>query len=333
MKFSYVSSFLLGLLPKVAGAAIRTATIPESGWYDGLLAERNLYEEPELCANLIKSGDAETGDLSDWQVKDYISGTLGFTNYGAAGGTKSYKHIGRNHKNSGPGQDLPFVCFEKGKQYQLRARMKLEEPCDKNAEWLDDNFCPLFSILALLPTGPARLNLGNFMPAQGNWSVTEWTDYVSIFTVDDHLASSTGGFLYIRGVAPGRNIIYDDVSIIEFIGEDTPNNFWTGAPPPEGTTSLPDVSTTLADSVNASSDVLYDSDIVYKYYTDDTYDESTGECSQLIPNGNAEAGSVEYWTQVGMAGAPFIHNVGPRGSTKVSLFSVAKENFTKRVYV
>lgn len=180
-------------------------------------------------------------------------------------------------------------CLEAGKQYKISAKIKIKDEngndvsCNKNAEWFDPEYCPLFTIQVQTPTGIARLNLGD--ESSFYWNEGEWNVYNSIFTIDDRLSSATDAFIYIRGPRPGLNMYFDDISIEEYVGLDTSSNFWTSAPIPEGTSDNECVTQTVAESSTATSAVLVDNNIVYQYNTESIYDVAS-QC--IVTNGNAE---------------------------------------------
>jgi len=170
----------------------------------------NVDEGPELCFEWITGGDAETGDLSDWDVEG--SGAIEFSTDGPFGSTRSYKITNRTSVNSGPGQDLDIGCFEMGIQYKISAKIKIFDEsteditCDQYAEWLDPNFCPLFTIWAQTPNGVAKLNLGNDIMTEEEWAAGEWNSYNAVFTVDERLSKAGDAHIFIRGPRPDINI-------------------------------------------------------------------------------------------------------------------------------
>ena len=202
--------------------------------------------------------------------------------------------LNRGNVNSGPGQDISTDCLEAGKQYKITAKVQITDAnddvvvCDKYAEWLDPNFCPLFTIQAQTPNGDAKLNLGNDNDV--DWDAGIWNEYNVIFTIDSRLESALSARVFIRGPPAGINIYFDDVSIIEYVGQDTKYNFWTTAPPQEDTQPPEEdsdnscIATTSAESEDATTETLTDSNIVYEHYTAE-YD-SAAQCA--IKNGDAE---------------------------------------------
>ena len=201
---------------------------------------------------------------------------------------------GRTTVNTGPGQSIDINCLELGRQYKISAQIKIMDvngtavTCDKNAQWLDPNFCPLFTIWAMTPNGEARLNLGSDLASHVEWVAGGWNPYEAIFTVDDRLASAGDTLAYFRGPRPDVDIYFDDVSVVEYLGLDTRYNFWTSAPPPEGTSDTDCVATTIAESSGATADILLVSNITYQYHTDAVYNASS-EC--IVVNGDAEVRS------------------------------------------
>jgi len=77
------------------------------------VAETDVLDGP--CSFLVVSGDAEIGDINDWEIKDVISGELVVYPEGPGDKTKSYQHKSRTHVSSGPGQDLNTTCLVEGK--------------------------------------------------------------------------------------------------------------------------------------------------------------------------------------------------------------------------
>jgi len=227
---------------------------------------------PGTCLEWIIGGDAETGELTDWNVIG--SGNLEFSSDAPFGATRAYKMVNRDNVNSGPGQDIKIECLEAGKQYKISAKVKITDgldqavSCDKYAEWLDPNFCPLFTIQALTPHGDAKLNIGNDHNA--DWDAGAWNTYNAIFTVDTRLESATIAKVFMRGPPADINIYFDDVSIIEHVGEDTRYNFWTTAPPTEDAVESKSedaadnvcIAVTSAESEDATTETLTDSNIV-----------------------------------------------------------------------
>jgi len=201
---------------------------------------------------------------------------------------------GRTTVNTGPGQSIDINCLELGRQYKISAQIKIMDvngtavTCDKNAQWLDPNFCPLFTIWAMTPNGEGRLNLGSDLASHVEWVAGGWNPYEAIFTVDDRLASAGDTLAYFRGPRPDVDIYFDDVSVVEYLGLDTRYNFWTSAPPPEGTSDTDCVATTIAESSGATADILLVSNITYQYHTDAVYNASS-EC--IVVNGDAEVRS------------------------------------------
>jgi len=205
---------------------------------------------------------------------------------------RSFKASGRNGTNAGPGQAIDTDCLQEGKQYQLTAQIKITNEndgdftCDKYTEWLDPNYCPLFTLIVMTPDGEAKLNLGNDMITVLEWIEGEWNPYFTLFSVDERLASASTAYLVIRGPRAGINIYFDDVAIVEHLGIDTRNNAWSAAPSPEGTTDDQCIASTSHDSQSATPNDLLVSNFNYQYYSDsETYNNAL-ECAVL--NGDAE---------------------------------------------
>ena len=237
----------------------------------------------------------KSGNITDWVIKDVVSGEFLFSTDAPGGKTKSYQHKGRNHVSSGPGQDLDTSCLVAGKQYILTAQVKIDDEqygaytCDKFASWKDPDFCPMFTIYVNETEGKtARLNLGNDYPIFENWQENEFNPYYAIFTVDDRLAATDYAYLYLRGPRPDAALYFTDVSIKEYVGADTKNNFWTSLAPAindaEVAASLPgyDGETDTYPTVPDREGYIY-----YSGPYADT-EASKGFCSQLVRNGDAQ---------------------------------------------
>lgn len=152
--------------------------------------------------------------------------------------------------------------------------------CNKHAEWFDVEYCPLFTIRINSSGEVLKYNLRN--DDSSEWLPSQWNPFNAVFTVDDRLSSATDAFIHIRGPAPGVNMYIDDISVEEYLGSDTRYNGWTSGPTStdfEGEF----VVTTEAESENATSAILYDSNIRYKFYRQPYDPEFQG-----VINGDAE---------------------------------------------
>ena len=236
----------------------------------------------------------QTGNISDWEIKDEVSGEFIISLEAPEGITRSYQHKSRTHVSSGPGQDLDLSCLVPGKQYILTAQVKIMDEqfgsyaCDKFAIWRDPDFCPIFTIWVNETDGrSARLNLGNDYPLFETWQENQFNPYHAIFTVDDRLAATDYAYLYLRGPRPGATMYFTDVELKEYVGTDTRNNFWTSLVPSVNDTevaaSLPEWNQTDTYPTVPERDG-------YLYYNDTYQNEeaSNVSCVQLVKNGDAE---------------------------------------------
>lgn len=260
---------------------------------EGIVVEEKGYTA-NSCQQWIRSGNAETGSIDDWSVMDGHGGVLAVNpNEGPPGSTRSFQIYRRFHFNTGPGQELDVSCFEVGRQYKVSALIKVINEdgspysCDKFAEWTDPDFCPIFTIWTMSSSQISRFNMGNDVPNHLNWQVDEWNAYHAIFTVDERMSKMGDAFVYFRGVrAFGTIILFDDISITEYVGVDTRYNFWT-------TVEIEPAD--YGDASDSGNNETTTSEITekytnWKYYKDgETYVQyEQGSCKQLIKNGNAE---------------------------------------------
>ena len=241
----------------------------------------------------IISFNLKTGNLTDWEIKDVVSGELILSSVAPDGKNKTYEHKGRNHVSSGPGQVIDTSCLVEGKQYVLTAQVKIVDEtfgaytCDKFASWKDPDFCPLFTIWVEEADGKsARFNLGNDYHKFRLWEENEFNPYHAIFTVDDRLAATNNAYLYLRGPRPDAAMYFTDVSIKEYVGTDTRYNFWTALAPASDDTEishgLPEW-----DEINYPTVPEREGYLHYSGPYAET-DVSTGMCTQLVKNGDAE---------------------------------------------
>lgn len=271
------------------------------------------------CYELVTSGNADTGNITDWEVKEVPTGMIVLDPSGPPGSTKSYKHVDREHISSGPGQNIDVSCLVEGKQYILTAMIKIidqgsgEYACDKYAEWRDPDFCPLFAIWTNRTAGIAKWNIGNDYPQHYTWQEGEWNPYSAVFTVDERLATAETAYLYARGSRVNVAVSFNKISLREYVGTDTRFNFWTSPPPPLGIDSSPDVTSTDEGDGGDVDEAFFN--FTYKHYTE-TYDYSTGPCTQLVMNGDAEHGDSTGWeAKPSGGGSIMIHNAGPFNET------------------
>ena len=202
----------------------------------------------------------------------------------------------RAHVSSGPGQGLNVTCLEEGKQYLITAQIKIEDEvfgtyaCDKDAVWLDPDFCPLFTIWVDEGEGHVgRFNIGNDYYHHRVWQEEDYNPYYAIFTVDSRLAATNDAYLYLRGPRPNATMLFTDVSIEEYIGTDTRFNFWTTLSP--GNSS--EIAHDLLDWDDGQDDFPtvppqpfhY---IYWGWHGYSWYHGSTGPCTQLVLNGDAQ---------------------------------------------
>lgn len=244
----------------------------------------------DICANWITSGDAESGSVSDWTAMgNPFQANIDGHSRGPPGSSTSYRYFRHYWVNSGPGQNIDIGCLEVGKQYKISAQLRVlnsvrRSPygCSPHAEWLDPAYCPIFTISAVTEGGQtSRLNLGNQGSSGGHaeWQVDDWNRYNAVFTVDERLASASDAYIYIRGTKTEAVLYFDDVSVVEYVGEDTRLNFWT-------------TEVTSNDETNSLPDVTYE----YQYYDGDKYESGDGSsCREMVVDGDAAVSFMKCW--------------------------------------
>lgn len=189
-----------------------------------------------------------------------------------------------------------MTCLEEGKQYILTAQIKIEDEifgtyaCDKYATWLDPDFCPLFTIWVDEGGGHvARFNIGNDYYHHRVWQEEDYNPYYAIFTVDSRLASSNNTYLYLRGPRRNATMLFTDVVLEEYVGTDTRYNFWTSLSPIDSSEiayDLPDWGDSQNNYPTVPPHPFYY--IYWGWHGYGWHHGSTGPCTQLVANGDAE---------------------------------------------
>jgi len=175
----------------------------------------NLYQTSVVdCSQLIFNTDADNGVTSGWIAYGggYIEAIDGGDN-----STKAFAHYGRGSHHVGPKQNIEHLCLQEGQVYDLNARFKFEDHfglpvgCDKEAEWLDPDYCLLFTFELQLDNGIQRKHFGNSFG--GSWIADEFNSFRGEVVIDQDMADANSVFFFVQGPSEDKVIIFDNISM------------------------------------------------------------------------------------------------------------------------
>jgi parallel beta-helix repeat protein len=173
----------------------------------------------DACLNLIKNGDAETGDARFWFIKG--SGNVGeISMVQEANNNWAFRHGGnRGNLFNGMMQQLDIQCIPVNSNWKISLKMKLYDAngngvvCDKALGGYigdDQENCPEIYIESRTLNGGTKItNLLNEHPA-AEWSATEWNEWEAVFTMSRAHRILQETFIFIHKVKLGYTYEFDD---------------------------------------------------------------------------------------------------------------------------
>ena len=168
----------------------------------------------------------QNGELDGWVTRPENDGSLTILEVGADGTSSSIRHVGRGKLNSGPGQFIQPECFVQNQFYEIQANIMIFDEsgqpykCDKNADWNDPKFCPLFSIWY----STDETFWDSYWYDVPNKDTNEWVEgqfnsYQAIFQMTDDLVNAIEASFVFRGLPKGVQIVLDSVSLTPYMHE------------------------------------------------------------------------------------------------------------------
>lgn len=172
------------------------------------------------CCQMIRSGDAEVGDVKDWYVAG--GGDIREHSYGPEGSTKSFKHVGRFGINDGPAQVVNPGCFVPGKRYIFHAQLKMATPDGRpfrcnTQQWNQEGTCPIFSMKYTNGEGKEKYINSDNANLPMAWNKDYFNPFRGIFTVPEDFLTATQAYIVIRGASAGKIIMFDDVKLQPYL--------------------------------------------------------------------------------------------------------------------
>lgn len=162
----------------------------------------------------------QNDNLDDWVVFGY--GNIEIIDGGANSTSHSFKNSRRTSHSQGVKQEINVHCLIEGDRMEIDTFLKLKNGnsgfvCDKGERYGRPRACPLISIKFHVPSaqnGYIWHHIANEDPSE--WDPDGFNHYRGHFEITSEMTTSTEAYLFIYGVRPGVDIMFDEVSITKY---------------------------------------------------------------------------------------------------------------------
>lgn len=178
------------------------------------------------CLDLIKNGDAETGDARDWFIKG--SGNVGQVEMISPGASGNYaiRHYGnRAQLFNGLMQKIDRQCMAVNSNWEISFKIKLFDQngsgvvCDKSLGGFTgtgEENCPEVYIESRTQNGGTKItSLTNEHPAP-TWFANDWNEFKAVFTMLRSHRILDETFIFIHKIKIGYSYIIDDFKMVPY---------------------------------------------------------------------------------------------------------------------
>jgi len=169
------------------------------------------------CNQLVKNGDAESGDARYWYIKGAGNfGKIEVNDGGAGGSSKYFAHTGvRSKVNMGMWQELDKSCMALNSKWKLSSMFKYFDAAGNAVVCANPGqMCPKWRIEGFNGSG-AKLKgaiYNNEKTKAGQWKANDWNAYEATFTMTQEFFDRERIFIYI--LAPEKHSYHvDDIKV------------------------------------------------------------------------------------------------------------------------